>query len=332
MSDLRTSIALCTYNGGPYLAEQLKSYTRQSKLPDELVVCDDRSGDTTVEILRSFAEVAPFPIKWHINDCNLGTVKNFERAIHLCSGDIIFLSDQDDVWRDDKISSVMDVFGKHPEVGAVFSDAEVVDQALCSLGYRMWHTVGFTLSRQRQMNVKGGSFSVLLKYNVVTGATMAFRSEFTPRFSPLPEGWVHDGWIALMIAAISDIGLVPEPLILYRQHATNQIGGVRTNVIERASRAKSEARQLAATKLQNWITQYRSARDRLRNEVDKSRWVEIEPLLNAKIAHLESRLRMRQMPKRRFDLAFKELITLRYERYSAGTVSFVKDLLFGERT
>ena len=212
MSDLRTSIALCTYNGGPYLAEQLKSYTRQSKLPDELVVCDDKSGDTTVEILRSFAEVAPFPIKWHINDCNLGTVKNFERAIHLCSGDIIFLSDQDDVWRDDKISSVMDVFGKHPEVGAVFSDAEVVDQALCSLGYRMWHTVGFTLSRQRQMNVKGGSFSVLLKYNVVTGATMAFRSEFTPRFSPLPEGWVHDGWIALMIAAISDIGLVPEPL------------------------------------------------------------------------------------------------------------------------
>src|SRR4030095_14430308 len=93
MSDpLFVSIALCSYNGERYLQEQLDSIAGQSRLPDELVVCDDRSLDETAEIIRAFASKVPFPVRLTINERNLGSTKNFEKAISLCRGDIILLS------------------------------------------------------------------------------------------------------------------------------------------------------------------------------------------------------------------------------------------------
>ena len=85
-----------TYNGGPYLREQLDSIAAQTHLPDELVVCDDDSTDRTVAILEDFAATAPFPVRVYVNPKNLGTAKNFERAIGLATGEVIALADQDD--------------------------------------------------------------------------------------------------------------------------------------------------------------------------------------------------------------------------------------------
>src|SRR5262249_10160572 len=102
----KISIALCTYNGAKYLSSQLESYLAQTCLPDEVVVCDDCSQDETVTILNDFAIRAPFPVRILVNDQNLGSTKNFEKSISLCSGEIIFLSDQDDVWMPNKIERV----------------------------------------------------------------------------------------------------------------------------------------------------------------------------------------------------------------------------------
>ena len=100
---MKISIAMCTYNGAEFLSAQLQSILTQSRPPDEIIICDDRSTDDTQSLLRKFAAESAIPINVHINDQNLGSVKNFERAICLCTGDVIALSDQDDVWRNDKL-------------------------------------------------------------------------------------------------------------------------------------------------------------------------------------------------------------------------------------
>src|SRR6266550_1879624 len=129
---------MCTYNGSLYLREQLDSIMRQTRLPDELVICDDCSVDETRQIIEDFASVAPFPVHLHVNEQNLGSTKNFEKAISLCEGDAIALADQDDVWNPFKLDRIETVLNSSPKVGLVFSDAEVVDEKLKPLGYNLW--------------------------------------------------------------------------------------------------------------------------------------------------------------------------------------------------
>lgn len=221
----RISIALCTYNGAKFLEEQLMSFLRQTRLPDELVVCDDCSNDGTVEIIERFAQTAPFPIRLHRNETNLGSTKNFERAISLCAGDLIFLSDQDDVWLPEKLARVETEFEKNPQIGMVFSDALIVDENLQVVGDNLWNT---TFSEKQRDAARDGKFlEVLLRHNVVTGATLAFRAEFRESFTPIPTripNTIHDAWIALFIAAQAEAYFLHEPTMKYRQHAGQQLG------------------------------------------------------------------------------------------------------------
>src|SRR5690349_6024675 len=124
---LSLSIALASYNGGRYIREQLDSIARQTRLPDELVISDDASTDSTPEIIEEFARSAPFPVHFLKNSERLGAIGNFEAAIRACKGTIIFLCDQDDVWYPEKVALMEECFIDHPEAGAVFSDGDVVD-------------------------------------------------------------------------------------------------------------------------------------------------------------------------------------------------------------
>ena len=99
---LRISIAMSTYNGGKYLQEQLDSFLAQTSLPDELVITDDCSTDNTLEIIQAFAAMAPFEVRWEQNEKNLGYTGNFNQALMKTTGDLVFLSDQDDVWFPEK--------------------------------------------------------------------------------------------------------------------------------------------------------------------------------------------------------------------------------------
>src|SRR5215510_13144854 len=101
---VKISIAMCTHNGAPYLAEQLNSILAQTRLPDEVVVCDDCSSDNSRAILESFASKAPFLVSLQFNEQRLGSTKNFEKTIELCQGDVIALCDQDDVWSIEKLA------------------------------------------------------------------------------------------------------------------------------------------------------------------------------------------------------------------------------------
>lgn len=222
---MKISIALCTYNGAKYLFDQLKSIEAQTRKPDELVVCDDKSSDATLDILYSFKGKCKFPVRIYENESNLGSTKNFEKAIRLCSGDIVVLSDQDDVWKNDKIEKIVTVFKEHPDIGYVFSDADIVDEHLSSLGRGLWESVGFQGIIQKQFTGKNQVKFLIEKRNFVTGATLAFLKSFRDIVLPISERWIHDAWIALTLSSFGVYGFpLSERLILYRQHSRQQIG------------------------------------------------------------------------------------------------------------
>ena len=116
---------MCTYNGAQFLKEQLASIAAQFRPPDELVVCDDGSSDGTGEIVKEFARRSPFATRFVVNDQNLGSTKNFEKAIFLCQGTIVSLADQDDVWYRHKLEcSVEKQRAVNPAATGVYSNAQ----------------------------------------------------------------------------------------------------------------------------------------------------------------------------------------------------------------
>ncbi|MCG8402010.1 MAG: glycosyltransferase family 2 protein [Firmicutes bacterium] len=321
MAEQRLSVAMCTYNGARFLAEQLGSIAAQTRRPDELVVCDDGSFDSTAEVIEAFKSTADFPVYWRVNQKKLGSTKNFARAIALCTGDIIALSDQDDVWRPEKLMLIEEQFRRSPGAGLVFTDAEVTDESLRPLGYRLWQYNGFGRSEQKKIN-RGQAARVLLKRNVVTGATMAFKAEFRPLFMPIPGNWVHDGWIALIIAACADLAVVNWPLIQYRQHFNQQIGASKIGPVKQLALA----RRTSSINYGNQLSQYRTARDRLRVKTGFGPDEQAMSELNLKIAHLKARCNMPEQKLARLPAVLKELITFRYHRYASGWKSAAKDL------
>jgi glycosyltransferase involved in cell wall biosynthesis len=218
----KISIALCTYNGEQFLSRQLESIQQQTRAPDELIVCDDCSTDRTIEILRDFVASAAFPVRITQNEHNLGFVANFERAIQLCQGDLIALCDQDDIWYPIRLERSLQQFMAHPEVGLVFSDADIIDDQDQLTGTRLWQNFGF--AGERKQRLLAGDYTVLAKNRFVTGATVMFRSRSRENCLPVGSGWLHDEWLAATAAAVADLMPIESPLIRYRQHTSQQVG------------------------------------------------------------------------------------------------------------
>jgi glycosyltransferase involved in cell wall biosynthesis len=201
------SVALATYNGSAYLGEQLASLADQERRPDELVVCDDGSTDGTIELLERFAQTAPFRVRIHRNERNLGVLKNFEKALSLCEGDLVFLSDQDDVWLPDKIADVVRVFEETPGAFAVINDKLIADENLVPTGATM-------LGNIRGFGSPDGNF--------VAGCCSAFRREWLQIALPIPDGAIaHDTWLVGLAHRLGVASIREKPLQYYRRHGSN---------------------------------------------------------------------------------------------------------------
>lgn len=220
---MKISVAMCTYNGERFVRQQLDSFVNQTRLPDELVVCDDKSSDRTPCIVQAFAQRAPFTVRLIQNQETLGSTRNFVRAISLCQGELIALSDQDDIWHPEKLSQSAAIIESNAMVDAVFTDGELIDEHSRPLGPTLWHSLGFTpplqalVSRQELM-------SVLKKQYFITGATLMFHARWKHLLKEIPAIWVHDAWITWMIAMHGRVSAIPNPLIGYRLHGANQVG------------------------------------------------------------------------------------------------------------
>lgn len=133
-------------------------------------MCDDRSSDGTVDLVTRTLIGAPFAVHVIVNPERLGIAANVEQAIERSTGDIIVLADHDDIWWEHKLARIASRFEVDGTVGAVFSDAIIIDQGSQASGARLWAKAGF--SRRRQRRWQSDPIGVLLRGNVVTGATL----------------------------------------------------------------------------------------------------------------------------------------------------------------
>ena len=202
---MKLSVCMATYNGEKYIREQLESILKQLKEDDEVIVSDDGSKDHTLDVVRSFGDAR---IKIFENHGEHGYTKNFENALKQSTGDIIFISDQDDVWMDNKVEKCLQALKDHE---LVIHDAAMTDENLTITAPSHFQKYG----------VKKGFWKTLL-YTRYTGACMAFTREFMiKRVLPFPKQQKYcpyDYWLAYLGEFYHEAIVLDEPLILYRRH------------------------------------------------------------------------------------------------------------------
>ncbi|TFD22880.1 glycosyltransferase family 2 protein, partial [Cryobacterium sp. TMT2-23] len=226
----RVSVALCTYNGSEFIEEQLRSILDQSAPADEIVVSDDGStDDTPAEVERVFAAWQgehpgqAVTLRMIRNPAPLGVTWNFEQALAACTGELIALSDQDDVWPPERLALLAAEFASRPPLQLLHTDARLVDEAGRPTGRTLLATLGVSAADQAAEH-RGHALDLLLCRNIVTGATAMLRRGLVQQARPFPAAWVHDEWLAIVAAATGEVDLLEIPLLDYRQHADNQIG------------------------------------------------------------------------------------------------------------
>jgi glycosyltransferase involved in cell wall biosynthesis len=201
---------MATYNGGLYLGRQLESIAKQRLLPHELVICDDGSTDDTLSIIEAFAAAASFHVRLERNPVRLGYNGNFAKAIGLCNGDIIFLSDQDDEWFEDKLLVVSELLGSAPHLLAVTNDQAIVRADGTASGATVLN------------NVRRLGYSDLL-YG--PGCCTAFRRPLLRLLEPFPTDEVpYDHWMNIIPALLGARLVHERPLQSYRRHGANTSG------------------------------------------------------------------------------------------------------------
>jgi glycosyltransferase involved in cell wall biosynthesis len=316
------SIAMCTYNGERFLQEQLDSFLTQTRLPDELVVCDDGSQDGTVALLEAFARHAPFKVRIFVNQHTLGFGRNFEKASSLCQGEIIFFSDQDDVWLPAKLSEMQRCFQENPQAAIVFHDAAVVNSQLEPLGYSTWKAMNFTPRQQKQFT-QGGYRQVLLKRPAIAGMLLGVRRSLLELVLPIPEGWTHDNWIPFCGSLISGVTFLPLQLSQYRLHSHQLVGVKKLSALG----TFKHHRKMARTDHYNMlVARWEAALARITADPVFCYDKEILHRIKQKIAHLKVRAQMPGSKITRVPIIVKELITGRYFRYSPWQ-AIIKDIL-----
>ena len=202
---MKVSICIATYNGEKYIGEQLSSILSQINSNDEIIISDDSSSDNTLSIIKSFND----PRISIYNSTARHPSFNFENALNKATGEIIFLSDQDDVWLENKVC----IMSKALEnADLVLSDCYVGDEKL-----KILHSSFFELYK---CNI-GWLKNILV--NSYIGCSIAFHRKILEKALPFPKGklLLHDYWIGMVAETYFSPKLIPDKLIIYRRHASN---------------------------------------------------------------------------------------------------------------
>jgi hypothetical protein len=216
---VKVSVAMATYNGGPYLAAQLASLLGQDRLPDELVISDDGSCDETEQVVKEFAATAPFPVIWLRNPGRRGYQRNVDFALAATIGDVILLADQDDVWLERHVSLLAAPFETDPRLMVAAGDSQVMS-ADGSVSDSTVHDQMPADKMHATNRARGiAQFRQVLAARAVAGHSMAVRRSVLEVASPLPVGWMPDEWIFLIGAAMGRVLYVEEVISRFRRYA-----------------------------------------------------------------------------------------------------------------
>lgn len=308
---MKISIALCTYNGSKYLIDQLESLKNQTLKADELIVCDDCSTDDTIEILKKYKDI--LNIKLFINDSNLGVTKNFEKAISLCSGDIIFLCDQDDIWESRKIEKMSKIFDDK-NIGVVLCNGMVIDQNDKQIkNYTLWNSFGIDKIDRKNFNV-----NALIDKNLFTGMAMAFRSCLKQYILPISKNACHDEWISLICTYKSKIYFLEEKLVKYRIHEKQKIGIIYIKSLYEKYKFVEKYR----------ISDIETERDKVHDFIEKFQQLNADKNFIIKLRNKEKLFQYRATKSRfRLFILLWQLIIGKYHLYTNGKFNtFIRDI------
>lgn len=215
----KVDILLATYNGEEYLREQIDSILNQTHTEFRLLISDDGSKDSTRKILEEYKN-KDSRVEVFMQEKNLGVVKNFEFLLGKVEAKYYMFSDQDDIWKENKIEKSLNKIEEGFDL--VYSDLEVVDENLNVTYNSYWKLKGIYNKIKKYNN-----FESLYLNNFVTGCTIISRKDLIKDVLPLPNTSkyvLHDYWISLIISQNGKISYVEEPLIKYRQHKNNKVG------------------------------------------------------------------------------------------------------------
>ena len=215
---MKISVCMATYNGSQYVEKQINSILTQLSVNDELIIVDDCSCDHTVDIIQGFEDHRICIIQ---NYSNIGVINNFEKAILNAQGDIIFLSDQDDIWMPNKIQEVTKIFTQQRNVTLVTSNIGVIDED------------DNLISNSKLVGDFIPGFIPNLFRPRFRGCTLAFRREMLNYFLPFPKDIpMHDMWIGLVNEIYGQTFYIDKPLIKYRRHNNNVTCEQRSSILQ----------------------------------------------------------------------------------------------------
>jgi glycosyltransferase involved in cell wall biosynthesis len=323
---LSVSVALCTHNGERFIEEQLRSILGQTLIPTEIVVSDDASTDRTIALIESTIADwrkqypdARFEVRFLHNPVALGVTSNFEQAILGATGDLIALSDQDDVWLPNRIERMVSVFDNRPDLLLLHTDAFLID----AVGRRMPGSLLEALevsTRTRAAVHSGEALGELMKRNIVTGATTMFRRSLIKVAVPFPAAWLHDEWLAIVAASTGTVDLLEESLLEYRQHGANQVGAELLSFSDKVGRMLEPGTDRSRRLLVR--TENLVARLDTLHAVGPLRDIAVE-----KLAHERARSMLGRRRLTRLVPIIRELRTGRYGLFGRGMTDAFRDLL-----
>lgn len=201
---------MATYQGMPFIRQQLESILVQLAPEDEIIVSDNGSTDGTMEYLTAAAGADSRIHVFSWMDSK-GISPNFQNALYQCRGDLIFLCDQDDIWLRNKIDTLSGLFADCPRLLAVQSDAELIDSSD--------RTIAPSFFAVRKC---GSGVCKNIWKNTWQGCNMAFRREILELALPFPRSIpMHDMWIGILSELSGDVRFIPDILARYRRHAEN---------------------------------------------------------------------------------------------------------------
>lgn len=313
-------MALCTRNGARFLREQLESISAQSTPVREVVVGDDASTDDTIAIVADWAAEHPgIRVEVLRNDPPLGVSGNFERTLRACTGDLIALSDQDDVWHPGKLQRILAALHEHPEALLVHSDARLVDADGAPIGTLLLESLEATPWERAEL-AAGRALPVLIRRNLITGATAVLRSELLTLAVPFPAQWVHDEWLAVVAACDGGVVLVDEPLVDYRQHGANEIGAVAPTLGHKLGRL----RQSRGDRNERLLARALGLQERLSGRADVP--APVAAAVDGRVAHERMRSSLPASRVRRVGPVLAAVRRGDYGRFGRGAMDVLRDL------
>ena len=302
----KIDILLATYNGEKFVKEQIESILNQTYENFNLIISDDASTDNTLNILEEY-EKKDTRIKVFKKEKNKGLIDNFEFLLKNVTSDYFMFSDQDDIWKKDKIEKSINKL-KEENSGLVYTDLEIVDEKLNVIYPSYWK-----YKQIYKKIIKYNNFEALYLNNFVTGCTILAKSKYIKDILPLPRNSkfvLHDYWTALIVSAKDKISYVEEPTIQYRQHKNNRVGSSRKS--DQLENFEDLRNLFIKVKIEHFEV--------FKENIEKIKTKEISKYTNEALKYFENLKKVKYINLKNWNLFFR---LYKYEEFSYTIQNFI---------